>query len=421
MMSIQHALAQESSTIQNLIVVVTKISVDAVNSKAQVLIADDSIPENSYARVSLSGSDTVTSTLAKVCVGDVLSFHGFQVTRHDSSKLPLVADFQSSWQEPGAGWTRLFARKTGGPVSSAGERDAAKRVESLVDWCSRSKFHNSIPSLPCRRRRLSELHAVGVTSHVVVQVASIDTAAAAPTDCMSASRKKRKRWLPLKKRQTTIAVLSDGDEVMPFLLDCANHEAALALKEAIQSGTKILLTHVVTGIANDDMLDDNIVLRPTESTTVIPMLNDGTSSSKRPNSDSTQPCISLTQDMPGATTQTLSSPLRDVYIDELGISLGDGKRFVSPNGFVSTLIDSASGNYRAATLTLDGVVVKANAKVIQTLCGSIDAATLLNHSRLKTHVTDLMRGLLEEQVDLTWTIEQQGDVYHVQKCFLPRL
>lgn len=420
MTSIQHALTHESSTIQTMIAVVTKISVDAVNSKAQMLIADDSIPENSYARLSLSGSDTVTTSLAKVCAGDVFSFHGFQVTRHDSSKFPLVADFQSSWQEPGAGWTQLYASKIGGPVSCAQDRDAAKRVESLIDWCSRSKFNDSIPSLPaCRRRRLSELHTVGMTSHVVVKVTSIDTADA-PADCMSASRKKRKRWLPLKKHQTTIAVLSDGDDVMPFL-ECSTHETAL--KEAIQSGTTVLLTHVVTGKTNDDKMEENIALRPTECTTVIPMLNDGMSSSKRPNTDSTQPFISLTQDMPGSTIQSLSSPLRDIYIDELGVSLGDGKRFVSPNGFVSTLIDSSASqpSYRAATLTLDGVVVKADAKVIQTLCGSIDAATLLNHPRLKPYVTDLMRGLLEEQVDLTWTIEQQGDVYLVQKCFLPRI
>jgi len=421
MTSIQHALTHESSTIQTMIVVVTKIAVDAVNSKAQVLIADDSIPENAYARVSLSGSDTVTTSLAKVCAGDVLSFHGFQVTIHDSSKFPLVADFQSSWQEPGAGWTRLYASKIGGPVSCAQERDATKRVESLIYWCSRSKFNDSIPSLPaCRRRRLSELHTIGMTSHVVVKVTSIDTAGA-PADCMSASRKKRKRWLPLKKHQTTIAVLSDGDDVMPFS-ECSTHETAL--KEAIQSGTTVLLTHVVTSKTNDDKMEENIVLRPTERTTVIPMLNDGMSSSKRPsNTDSTQPFISLTQDMPGSTIQSLSSPLRDIYIDELGVSLGDGKRFVSPNGLVSTLIDASASqpSYRAATLTLDGVVVKADAKVIQTLCGSIDAATLLNHSRVKTYVADLMRGLLEEQVDLTWTIEQQGDVHLVQKCFLPRI
>ena len=192
MTSIQHALTHESSTIQTMIVVVTKIAVDAVNSKAQVLIADDSIPENAYARVSLSGSDTVTTSLAKVCAGDVLSFHGFQVTIHDSSKFPLVADFQSSWQEPGAGWTRLYASKIGGPVSCAQERDATKRVESLIYWCSRSKFNDSIPSLPaCRRRRLSELHTIGMTSHVVVKVTSIDTAGA-PADCMSASRKREK-------------------------------------------------------------------------------------------------------------------------------------------------------------------------------------------------------------------------------------
>jgi hypothetical protein len=258
-----------------------------------------------------------------------------------------------------------------------------------------------------------------MTSHVVAKVVTIDTTAAAP--CMPASGKKRKRWSPLKKRRATIAVLSDGDEVMAFL-DCAMHE--VALKQAVQSGGNVLLTHVITGIVNDDKLDENIVLRPTESTTVSPMLNDGMISNKRANPDSsTQQCISLTQDMPGAFTRTLTSPLRDVYIDELGISLGDGKRFVSPNGFVSTLIDTSGSqpHYRAATITLDGIIVKADAKIIQTLCGSIDAVTLLSHSRLKRHVTDLMRGFLEEHVDITWTIEQQSDVHHVQRCYLPRL
>lgn len=408
--SIQHALHNNTSKTHDVIGIVVKISVDALNSKAQVLIADDSIPENAYARVSLFGNDAVTSSLVKVSVGDVLSFHGFQITRHDTTKLPLVADFQCSWQEPEAGWTRLYAHHGEAQVSCQDE-DTTRSIQSLVQWFSKTKFNESIPSLPCRRRRLSELQAVGMTSHVVARVVSVDTAAAAST---SASRNKRKRWLPLKKRRTTIAVLSDGDEIMP-LLGCAAHEEAL--KEAI--GNEVLLTHVVTCVA-EEKSDENIVLRPTESTTVIPRLDNAMSTGKRVNQQETQ-CISMTQEMPGAAT--LARPLTDVYIDELGISLGDGKRFVSPNGFVSTLVDTSGSHpcYRAATLTLDGIVVKADAELMQTLCGSIDPVTLLNHSRLKTHVTDLMRGLLDEQVDLTWAIEQVNDVYYARKCFLPRL
>jgi hypothetical protein len=136
-------------------------------------------------------------------------------------------------------------------------------------------------------------------------------------------------------------------------------------------------------------------------------------------------CLSLTQEVPGITTstQTLSSPLRDIFIDALNTSLGDGKFFVSPNGFVSAIIDQTGSHprYRKATLTLDGIVVKADADMVQILCGSMDPTSILQHARLRTHVTDLIRGLLDEEVILTWTLERNGDTYHATKCFLPRL
>lgn len=414
MRSIQHALDGPQSCTHDVIGVVVKISLDAVNSKAQVLISDKSIQENAYARVSLVGTDTVTSSLAEVSVGDVLCFHGFKVTKHNSSKLPLVADFHSSWQEPEAGWTRVHKR---GEQISCVDEATADRIRDLVEWFSITSFYDSIPALPCRRRRLNELHTPGITSHAVARVVSIDTAATTPP-----GSRRRKRWLPLKKQQTMIAVLSDGSEVIPFV-DCAAHEAAL--RGAIQSGKQVLVTNVVT-CAAEERSNRDAVLRPTDTTSVTPML-DSRSGSKQQAASNTREtqCLSLTQEVPGpaARIQTLSSPLRDVYIDELGISLGDGKHFVSPNGFVSTIIDTSgrSPQYREATLTLDGMVVKADASMMQTLCGSIDPETLLNHTRLRTHVTDLMRGLLDEKLTLTWTLERNGDTHYVTKCFLPRL
>jgi len=412
-LSIQSAL--EADETHDVIGVVVNISVDAVNSKAQVLIADTSIPKDAYARLSLVGTDMVTASLGEVSVGDMLRFHGFNVAKHNSNKLPLVADFYPPWQEPDTGWTRLHIH---GEQVSCEDEATARRIQDLIAWFPTTTFNDSIPALPCRRRLLSELHTAGITSHVVARVVSIDTAAVPPP----AGSKKRKRWLPIKRHRTTVAVLSDGGEVMPFL-DCAAHESTL--KDAVQSGKEVLLTNVVT-CAADEKSDRDVVLRPTDSTSVFPMLN-SSSSERQAASYSCRETqfFSLTQDLlETGTTQTLSSPLRDVYIDELGVSLGDGKRFVSPNGFVSTIIDK-SGNiprYRDATLTLlDGMVVKADATMMQTLCGSIDPDTLLNHGRLRTHVTDLMRGLLDEQVTLTWTLQRDGDTYHATKCFLPRL
>ena len=412
-MSIQHAVDETKSRIHDVIGVVVQISVDIVNSKAQVLLTDKSIPENAYARVSLAGAGTVTPLLAKVAVGDVLCIHGFRVTKHHSSKLPLVADFYSSWQEPDVGWARLYQR---GEQISCENRATTERIQDLVEWFSTTAFHDSIPALPCRRRRLSELHTAGITCHVVARVVSVDTAAASTP---AGSSRKRKRWLPLKRRRSTFAVLSNGNEVMSFL-DCAAHEATL--EAAIQSGTKVLLTNVAT-CAADEKSSREIVLRPTDSTSIIPMLN--TETETQASYRETQ-CLSLTQEVPGittSTTQTLSSPLRDVFIDELNISLGDGKFFVSPNGFVSAIIDQTGSTacYRQATLTLDGMVVKADADMMQILCGSMDPESILDHARLRTHVTDLFRGLLEEEAMLTWTLERKGNAYHVTKCFLPRL
>lgn len=417
--SIQHALNQESSGTHNVIGVVVKISIDTLNSKAQVLVADTTIEENAYARVSLQGTDTVTASLAEVSVGDVISFHGFRVTKHNANKLPLVADFYEYFQEPEAGWTRLHRNYE---HVSCQDQSTSARVQELVEWFATTKFNNSIPSLPCRRRRLNELHTAGITTHVVARVASVDTAASAPP---SGSRK-QKRWLPLKKRRTTIAVLLDGNDVMP-LLDCSTHEATL--KQAIQSEKEVLLTNVVTCGSEEKSSRDVIVLRPTDSTSIIPMIDDSTGTSQRQSASHSNTCretqcLSLTQDMPGASkTETLASPLRDVYIDELNVSLGDGNRFVSPNGFVNTIIDNSGGSprYREATLTLDGAVVKADSAMMQTLCGSIDPESLLQNGRLRTHVTDLMHGLLEEPVSLTWTLERNGDTRHATRCFLPRL
>lgn len=415
MTSIQHALEQESSTVHDLIGIVVKISVDAVNSKAQVLIADPSIQENAFARVSLQGKDTVNAALAQVSVGDILHFHDFQVIKHNPVKLPLVADFSSSWQEPGGGWTCLH--KHGDQVASCQDETKATTIRELVDWFSSTAFNASIAALPCRRRRLSELHTAGISCHVIVRVVSVDTVVA-PTDS-----RKRKRWLPLKKYRTTVAVLSDGGEVMP-LLDCAAHEAAL--KNAIQSDdNKVLLTNLVTCKA-EEKSEHDIVLRTTDSSCAFPMSSSNKLQCQMSSNTSRETqYLSLTQDVPGAgaTTLTVSSPLRDVYIDELGISLGDGTRFVSPNGFVSTIIfkNGNSMSYRQATLTLDGFVVKADASMMQTLCGCIDPESLMTHTRLRTHVTDLMRGLLDEQVTLTWTLERDNDTFHATRCFLPKL
>lgn len=377
----------------DIIAVVVRISIDASQATAQLLIADQSIPCNAYARVSLRGA--AIASLAEVTVGDILCFNGLVRTNHESVRSPLMGDFRSSWED--TGWTRLYQHGTTTNVPD-------ERIQGLVSWFSTLKYNDSIPALPCRRRHLIELHAPGIVCHVVAHVVSFDTAAG--------ELHKRKRSTFAKK--TTFAVLTDGNEVMPFM-DCGKYETML--KTAFSLGQEVLLTNVVTSLAG--MTNHDVVLRPTNSTSVVPMLTDTERkvSVRQPLPD----CLTLTQDLSGKSAQTILSPLRDIYIDELGISLGDGKYFLSPNGFLSTIIDY-NRRYRQATLTLDGIVVKADSSMMQILCGSIEAASMWTHTRLRRYVMEWIRALLQDEVNLSWSLERQDDdTYRVMKCVLPRL
>ena len=396
-LTIAEAVSQSPADI---IGAVIKISVDAAHSRAQVLVADPSIPSNTYVRVSLSGP-TVAS-LTEVSVGDVLRFNGLVLT-NQQKETSLVGDFRTSWEQTETGWTRLYQR---GTAIDACMDTNASRIRELVEWFTTSKFNDSIPSLPRRRMRLSEIHTAGIVCHVAARVTSFDTATS------TNKARKRKRSTSSSTR-STFAVLTDGSNVMPFM-DCGAHESAL--KHAIHSRQDVLLTNVVSACEGANHGD--IVLRPTDSTRVVPMPTSLADSERKPPSG----CLSLTQELSGV--QTVVSPLVDVFIDELGVSLGDGKHFLSPNGFISTIIDSTSSpRYREATLTLDGLVVKAGASTMETLCGSTDATSLLKRGRFGRFVMDLIRGLLEEKTPITWTLDRGHgeDTYHVTSCFLPKL
>ena len=377
----------------DIIAVVVRIALDASKGTAQLHIADQSIPCNAYARVSLRGA--AVASLAEVSVGDILCFNGLVRTNHESVRSPLMGDFRSSWED--AGWTRLYQHGSATNVHD-------KRIRGLVSWFSTSKYNDSIPTLPCRRRHLKELHAPGIVCHVLAHVASFDTAAG--------ELHKRKRSTFAKK--TTFAVMSDGNEVMPFM-DCGKYETTL--KTALSMGQEVLLMNVVTSLAG--MTNHDVVLRPTNSTSVVPMLIDRECNiSAR---QSLPDCLTLTQELSGKSAQTVLLPLRDIYIDELGISLADGRYFLSPMGFLSTIIDN-NRRYRQATLTLDGIVVKADSSMMQILCGSIEAPSMWTHSRLRRHVMEWIRALLQDEVNLSWSLEWQDDgTYRATKCALPRL
>jgi hypothetical protein len=381
----------------DIIAAVVRISIDAVQARAQLLMADQSIPFNAYARVSLRGASV--SSLADVSVGNVLRFNGLVMTNHESVRSPLVGDFRSSWQD--TGWTRLYQQATTTRVHH-------DRIQELIDWFSASKYNDSIPALPRRRRRLSELDTPGIVCHVVARIASFDTAAGEPQT--------RKRSQAFAKK-TTFAVLSDGNEVMPFM-NCDKYETIL--KTAMSRGQEVLLTNVVSSLAGTGA--NHVVLKPTNTTSVVPMCLTDTNRNL-PARHAPPDCLTLTQEeVPGTYTQTISSPLRDIYIDELGISLGAGKHFLSPIGFISTIIDNNNRRYRQATLTLDGIVVKADSSTMQALCGSVEAASMWTHTSLRRYVMELIRALLDDEVNLSWSLEQQRDnSYQVTKCVLPIL
>jgi hypothetical protein len=319
------------------------------------------------------------------------------MTNNDSIRSPLVGDFHfSAWED--TGWTRLYQQGTRTILHD-------DTIRELVVWFTASKYNDSIPALPRRRRHLKELDTPGIVCHVVARIASFDTAAGEPP--------KRRGSTFVKK--TTFAVLSDGNEVMPFM-DCGKYE--IVLKDALISGQEVLLNNVVSSLAGT--ANHDIVLKPTNSTSVVPVLT--ATDRKLPARHAPPDCLTLTQEeLPGTCTQTITSPLRDIFIDELGISLGDGKHFLSPIGFISTIIDD-NRRYRQATLTLDGIVVKADSSTMQTLCGSVEAASMWTHTNLRRYVMELIRALLEDEVNLSWSLEQQHDKsYQVTKCVLPRL
>lgn len=273
---------------------------------------------------------------------------------------------------------------------------------------------NSLPPLPCLRRRLSEIQACGpgILSHVLVKVVSLQ-----PQSTTHFTRKKNRKnhkhtttWMATLSDATPLSNTDDNLSLVMPLIECGRFQRDLT--SALQHQTPLLLTHVQSLRHPEE--EEGFVLTLTTSSTLVANTIRLPSSSSPTRSCPTQQSLVLDNNH----HFTLFSPLCHVYWPNVNISL-EPPHFVSPQAFQHLIMleeEDSTVTYRPAILTIqrDGqsIPVEANVKVMQQLCADMDATTLWRDARLLRTVMELWKGLLgcgaaphSPAVNLVWTLE----------------
>jgi hypothetical protein len=413
----------------------------STSPKAEIWITDPSISPSLNVRVTLSGSSAIARVVEEqVATGDIVRFNRLSLRYSDDDSFQFV----HSWKdpEPGFEWYRL------GHVDRSGrftDKDATRsvpedmitsshRINEIINWCKQQKngdLDSGLSPLQCQRRSLNEIQpSVGLLSNVVVRIIDYDCQRS-PLSPAVGSRKRR-RSSP-GQTMTGFATLSDGSgTVMPFV----DHGSRFAssLRTAKETGKVLMLTNLTSKIGRDiqerALPSDEIVLVPTRNTAALLLSNEDLL-----NYDDHAMTQSHTETQIPTSPQnhaTIVSGIRDIMIN--GASIKDGKSLKSLPSFLATFV-SPEGNYQEAVIHLcekaldsdSGIssgAVHADAQVVKTLCGGIEASEIAKSEPLGRHVLELVGALLTEEISLRWTIKGQDrdERYaHVGKVVLPKL
>jgi hypothetical protein len=393
--TLQQAAASTSPV--DVIAIVTNQSIQS--DRTHVLVMDASVaPRN--VRIAMYGADC--HGLIDVNVGDVLKFHDLQlVSTRDSD---VLYDFKraTTYETDQPAWVRLTDR---GSCMDRNENNDAAQALQLINWYNETN-PLTVESLPCRRRQLQEIQTVGLISHVQVRVIAVE---AAPV---------RQRLFRKRKRLTSaptwmIATLLDDHGDVASLVDCQGWQ--VALKDAMTRGELVQISHV-RSIPSADEGDSSVSLTPTASTAIVNCPTFGNLQKKLPQTTQTQELSILS---PNRVMMTIRASVDRIYIPELCTEL-ERKHFLSPSAFAAIMVNQETKSFRAILLTLNETQVWASSEIVQVLCGSVEAKDVSLHVTTRRNVLELIRGLLDDGVELQWTVEKEaGEDYRVSSVSLP--
>lgn len=327
----------------------------------------------------------------------------------------------------------------------AATRDEALRdqIERLAAWYRSSHVESdgyaftsptkSLVQAMCRRRRLRDIKSPGLLSDVAVRVLSYDGASPKPLGLGGTRARGQRKWG--STLVTARASLSDGqaESDMAAFNDCGRF--GKALNTATEAGSSVLITRVKSHRATgrDDSGEGGLSLVPTPETSIVVLT--GEDQIRKRNGfvyasqwDGTQTQGTTQTQLPSprspevSETVVVESTLEDIVV--CGGSSVSLKNWLSESSkLFDALVDTMPPDptYRRAILTLDCnsvpqdfLIVEANIDIVETLCGSCPAAVLANSKvggertdLLRNHVSDLLRGMLQEKVLLRWTLQRR--------------
>jgi len=267
----------------------------------------------------------------------------------------------------------------------------------------------------------------------------------------SSNKYKYQRAIPTN---TTTAIISDGslEEDTMILQQCQKFRKKLQTaisSKSLVSVTNLISTHPKCNFRSDrNNPDARIVLLPTENTFMtvlthleynsIPpkkMLENARNRNKqkmRKSAISQWDTLAKSQ-MHHIATTTIKARILDIVWDDLKVSIKD---LDSPQKLVRALIIDSHFNkihgcidskknhtrhgpkyqYRETLITLasnlsSSMKIKANPEIMQILCGSVPPGNFKVkegniRNRIEYLVFELMQGMIKENIDLEWTINE---------------
>jgi len=417
--------------------------------------------------------------------------------------LSVVCDLVMSWKDPAAGpsLTRLCRIMPNSPSTHGVQPTMQKQqqcdeydldwesiippsmetskdiVMQLASWyCENARPHFSkstaiLPTnQPCQRRKLRDINAPNLLSHVVVNALRCEKA-------ISAYSTPRKATNDPVVTHVTLSDGTESDDLLGFggsvnlgriagTLSSIPKSISAILLQSMREGSHVLLTHTLSHSINPSSIGgaslqgrESLILVPTRETTAIILTPDHpyfvhkTSMQEEANPFASQPLtlerasqlFSMTQQhsppimkddsIPSSHCRgvmAVVAPLMDIIVDGINSSFIEGSHWQAHHKLSRFLIDCPSistglesiklrPSYRSATLILDpkfvssGIVVNADGDALKLLCMDVPVEDMVVNDPTITsnpylcHVGRLLKALCTERAPIRWVLEQERE------------
>lgn len=460
-LSISDALAESTSsdcTVEVIGVVLSMEIKQNCRNETNILIGDDTIQQNTCIRVSTNLSQRVQKF--NISRGDVVQIRGLQIMKRNNSleqltdgeklslsvmedqQLPTVICefYQSSWKNPLAG--EILSRLG---ISQVNNRDMNSRIRDLTFWFQENYvIHQRIASSSIPKK-IRDIRSSNLLCSVTCKVLSYHHVSK-----LGSKRRKKQHQL----EDTAIATLSDGTKEEDTMTLCRCKRFCNTLNNAMKQGSWVTITKLLSCSENSIMSNDDSNLQHThgsQTVILVPSIETTINITKDINLPHSQ---ALTQEgtyhhtggesllcypdsaiLPisscSSITKKIQSKVINIKIEDNGDFYNESMEliihsrnvtnnnnnsstkpaFSSPEELVRGLLIDNNQEYRSVILTLtqeeEEFNVHANSNIVQALCGSVPPEKLissLSRKEFSKVVYDILYGLIEEEIILSWEI-----------------